>query len=199
MAEQHIALHIASTRSPDEDADRKAKDDLSVDSYVGVIDTALRPADLVHSCATFVGDICELKYGVRPTVVITGDPETTFAYIPVHLEYILTEILKNSFRATVESGSVKPVEVTIAKSDGGVSLRVRDCGGGIAQEDLGKVWGYSFTTFDEDRLRGKVGDEEEDVLGRFNDSVASAGDSSLAGLGYGLPLSRAYAEYFGGR
>lgn len=209
LAEQHIALHIASTECRNAENERKVKEELvPEDSYVGCIDTALRPADLVHSCASFVGDICELKYGVRPTIRITGDPSTTFAYIPVHLEYILTEILKNSFRATVESGSTTPIEVTIAKFDGGVSLRVRDCGGGIEERDLGKVWGYSFTTFDEDRLRegvngrrnGDGGRGEEDVMGRFSDAVGNGmGDSTLAGLGYGLPLSRAYAEYFGGR
>lgn len=29
-------------------------------------------------------------------------------------------------------------------------------------------------------------------------AISGAGGSSLAGLGYGLPLGRAYAEYFGG-
>lgn len=39
---------------------------------------------------------------------------------------------------------------------------------------------------------------DDDALGRFNEVVGSAEGSSIAGLGYGLPLSRAYAEYFGG-
>jgi len=72
-------------------------------------------------------------------------------------------------------------------------MRIRDRGGGISPDDLPNIWSYSFTTFNE-----REGDSD-DALGRFNDSVASAGDgSSIAGLGYGLPLSRSYAEYFGG-
>jgi signal transduction histidine kinase len=186
MAEQHIALHHASTVDVEGDAS----------TYIGTVDTALQPQHLIHNCASFVGDICELRYGVRPQIVIDGDPDVRFAYIPVHLEYIVTELLKNAFRATVEAGVTEPIRITIAKDpySEGISMRVRDRGGGISPEDLPNIWSYSFTTFSN-------GEEEdvEDPLGRFNAGVAEAGDgSSIAGLGYGLPLSRAYAEYFGG-
>ncbi|KAA8910536.1 dehydrogenase kinase [Sphaerosporella brunnea] len=198
MAEQHIALHLASTTSPEEAAAHTAIQDLGGDAstYIGTIDTALQPARLIHSCSSFVGDICELRYGVRPQIVIDGDPDVRFPYIPVHLEYIATELLKNAFRATVEAGATDPVRITIAKDpySEGISMRVRDRGGGISPDDFPNIWSYSFTTF------SNAGDEnEDDALGRFNTGVASVGDgSSIAGLGYGLPLSRAYAEYFGG-
>ena len=164
--------------------------------------------------------------------------------MPTHLEYILTELLKNAFRATVESGRERePVEVTIADSactgagrktslesairgrEGelptgeaeapSVTIRIRDRGGGISPEHLPHIWGYSFTTFGEEEMRergggagagvgvgvggdlgGRVGNNTMDAL---NTLSASGGESSsLAGLGYGLPLGRAYAEYFGG-
>jgi len=189
---------MASTRSlnlkPRERFEEECKG-VHSDTYIGTIDTALQPARLIESCSSFVSDICELKYGVRPRIRIDGDPDVRFPYIPVHLEYILTELLKNAFRATVEAGAKEPVQVTIAKDpySEGISMRIRDRGGGISPDDLPNIWSYSFTTFNE-----REGDSD-DALGRFNDSVASAGDgSSIAGLGYGLPLSRSYAEYFGG-
>ena len=227
IAEQHIALHISS--QPHCGPDSKYQHDGN-SSSIGVIDTALRPAEVVRHCESFVSEICELKYGVRPTVVIDGQPDTRLAHVPTHLEYILTELLKNAFRATVESGKERePVEVTIAASpdspfssleetsanpsmrpisipaeDGatfpssttpGVTIRIRDRGGGISPENFPNIWAYSFTTF---------GDEE--VLDRSNGNVdalntisgAGGNSSSLAGLGYGLPLGRAYAEHFGG-
>lgn len=199
MAEQHIALHLASTSSDVEatamggDGDGEGG---APNTYIGAIDTALQPARLIHSCSSFVGDICELRYGVRPQIHVDGDPDVRFPYIPVHLEYMITELLKNAFRATVEAGVSEPVLITIAKDpySEGISLRIRDRGGGISPDDMPNIWSYSFTTFSED---GEG--EEQDALGRFNAGVASAGDgSSIAGLGYGLPLSRAYAEYFGG-
>lgn len=74
-------------------------------------------------------------------------------YIPVHLEYILTEILKNAVRASVEhhqatrsTGPLPPVQVTIAPSPTFLSLRVRDEGGGIHPNSLSRIFSYAFTT-----------------------------------------------------
>jgi len=238
IAEQHIAQHFSSrpffapADSPTPCPEHP--------SYIGVIDTALQPARTVDACGGFVADICELKYGVRPRWVIDGEPDTTFAFVPMHLEYIVTELLKNAFRAVVEGKMHRePVVVTIApepppvpasqrqqqqqqqqqrggavsmrqprtdrgpfKSDAilplddnapGVTIRIRDRGGGISPDVLPNIWSYSFTTFsDADDLPGGGGDG----LGVI--ASANSGASSIAGLGYGLPLSRAYAEYFGG-
>ncbi|RFU30328.1 [Pyruvate dehydrogenase (acetyl-transferring)] kinase, partial [Scytalidium lignicola] len=238
IAEQHIALHVSS--QPHQNIkSRDAPRDSS--SYIGVIDTALQPASVINSCGNFVSEICELKYGVRPTWVIDGEPSTTFAFVPVHLEYIITELLKNAFRATVESGnSREPVVITIAaeppnpvtggasswnnaslagstsdstagintsKKDTiqpfeepapGVTIRIRDRGGGISPQVLPHIWSYSFTTFsDDDELPGQsTTNGNMDALNAI--SGAGGESSSIAGLGYGLPLGRAYAEYFGG-
>lgn len=222
IAEQHIALHFSSTPHFDPEASPTPCPDHP--SFIGVIDTALRPASVVDSCGGFVADICELKYGVRPRWEIDGDPDTTFAFVPNHLEYIVTELLKNAFRATVESGITRePIVITVAPeppserkagpddvrlavpkeergaftSDAirplddnapGVTIRIRDRGGGINPDVLPNIWSYSFTTMSED--------EDIDALNVI--SSTSSGGSSIAGLGYGLPLSRAYAEYFGG-
>ncbi|KAL2754565.1 hypothetical protein ACRALDRAFT_1076219 [Sodiomyces alcalophilus JCM 7366] len=228
IAEQHIALHYSS--QPHFDPAASPTPCPEHPSYVGVIDTALRPADIVMSCADFVAEICELRYGVRPQVVINGDPDTTFAFIPMHLEYIVTELLKNSFRASVENrGNKEPVVVTIApepsrkdhddpvrietpnedrgsfRSDNikplddnvpGVTIRIRDRGGGIAPDALSDIWSYSFTTVDDDFPGTNGSDSNFDGLSVI--ANANSGGSSMAGLGYGLPLSRAYAEYFGG-
>ncbi|KAJ4518492.1 hypothetical protein HRR90_002278 [Exophiala dermatitidis] len=237
VAEQHLALHMASTG----EAAKQPPDP----NHVGVIDLALRPADIVRRCEEFVSEVCELNYGVRPTLVINGDKDAEFAHIPMHLEYIITELLKNAFRATLEAGNERePVEVTIASApevsttklqalrrlsvneensydfsqDGleeycssaedadigplnsaapCITLRIRDRGGGIPPEALPSIWSYSFTTFNNEEAAAAVDDNGTDA---GLNAIASSGSdqSSIAGLGYGLPLSRAYAEYFGG-
>ncbi|KAL6719964.1 hypothetical protein ACLMJK_001885 [Lecanora helva] len=229
IAEQHIALHMSSQPHRGSDARYQQSE---VSSHIGVIDTALRPADIVRDCESFVSEICELKYGVRPTVVINGQPDIKLAHIPTHLEYVLTELLKNAFRATVESGKERePIEVTIAPSPDalptscdqdfdhhhapsglsssskfresapltstipGVTIRIRDRGGGISPEVLPNVWAYSFTTFGDEEARD-LSNGNTDALNTI--SGAGGDSSSLAGLGYGLPLGRAYAEHFGG-
>lgn len=231
IAEQHISLHL--TSKPE------SKQHNPMPNIIGVIDTELQPAHTILSCAEFVGEICELKYGVRPQVVINGEVEAQFAHVPMHLEYIMTELLKNSFRATVESGKEDtPIEVTIAaapdvpqtkldslrqlqfvddhnfdfsqdglheycddsateqsplhKAAQSITIRIRDSGGGIAPEVLPNIWAYSFTTFNADEAAAAGS------IDGLNALTNGGNPSSIAGLGYGLPLGRAYAEYFGG-
>jgi hypothetical protein len=258
IAEQHIALHFSSQphSDPPEQDNSTSPHSYDSSSYIGVIDTALQPASIINSCGAFVSEICELKYGVRPSWAIDGEPSITFAYVPVHLEYIITELLKNAFRATVESGrSLEPVVITIAAEPGsctpgppaistsktepdgsetglkngrhddapilpfsdsapGVTIRIRDRGGGISPEVLPKIWSYSFTTFaDDEDFPGSSLAFSGSNSSNYNStnsgmdalnaiSGVGAGNvgigSSIAGLGYGLPLGRAYAEYFGG-
>ena len=238
VAEQHLALHFASQSNSADNGSIPA-------NYIGVIDTALQPARIIKTCADYVGEICELVYGIRPRLNIGGQTDASFAYIPMHVEYIITELLKNSFRAVIESGNEsEPIEVTIvaapdvpgnpvvesvdkaadvnsSKSDADIgfeikptdvttesantssslhystpssqkiTIRIQDRGGGIPPEILSHIWSYSFTTFS-----NEVDDDYVDPL--LDETPAGIALSGIAGLGYGLPLSRAYAEYFGG-
>jgi signal transduction histidine kinase len=255
IAEQHLSLHFSS--QPHNEVMHEVDDN---PGYIGVIDTQLKPATIVEHCANTVGEICELKYGVRPHIVINGEPDYTFAHVPVHLEYIITELLKNAYRATVESGMEREaIEITIAPlpelevdntncNDGentranriensdqgnvdiashaftghqtstsptadanilplkhstpGVTIRIRDRGGGISPENLKHIWDYSFTTFNDHQASSSLSGSNSSHSGMdaLNAMSGPGGDGthSLAGLGYGLPLGRAYAEYFGG-
>ena len=226
VAEQHIALHLSSQPHCEPGKDPVQNEH---PSYIGVIDTSLCPAEVIRNCEHFVAEICELSYGVRPSLEINDQVGLRITHVPAHLEYILTELLKNAFRATVESGKERePIEITIAASPQsarniplessqkvepdeaqgprlvnastsqsistvpGVTIRIRDRGGGISPENFQNIWNYSFTTFREDESpNGNI-----DALNAI--SGAGGEGSSIAGLGYGLPLSRAYAEYFGG-
>jgi len=76
-----------------------------------------------------------------------------------------------------------------------ITIRIRDRGGGISPEILPHIWSYSFTTYNTNNI--PAGDNGNiDALNAISGIGANA--STIAGLGYGLPLSRAYAEYFGG-
>jgi 26S proteasome regulatory subunit T1 len=93
----------------------------------------------------------------------------------VHLEFSLTELLKNAFRATVEhhqrlygtssSRPLPPVTVTIASSSGITArtpflwLRIRDQGGGVSPANLPFIFSYAFTTSGRNDSMDKIGDE----------------------------------------
>lgn len=155
------------------------------------------------------------------------------SYVPVHLEYILTEILKNSFRATVEghyklhgSASIQalpPVVITISPPPNipGVSgpkfmsIRVRDQGGGVSAANMTKIFSYAFTTAGQGSEAGEDdsgggpyaaqqvggsaaigsgGSGEVNMFGEITGKGLQTGMGTIAGLGYGLPMSRLYAK-----
>jgi signal transduction histidine kinase len=107
------------------------------DDWVGVVNKYVSPNKLINQVAENVTDICEMNYGQAPQCQIDGRLDTTLAYVPVHLEYILTELLKNSMRATVEYSkktnrrALPDLSISIAHGDSDVTIRIRDEGGGI--------------------------------------------------------------------
>lgn len=64
-----------------------------------------------------------------------------------------------------------------------LTIKISDEGGGIPRSGIAKVWGYSYTT------------AKNQLPTNFQQSDFKA---PMAGFGYGLPLSRLYARYFGG-
>lgn len=65
-----------------------------------------------------------------------------------------------------------------------ITIKIADEGGGIARSVIPRIWTYMYTTA-----------ESQDLDPDFNKSDFKA---PMAGFGYGLPLSRLYARYFGG-
>lgn len=159
--------------------------------FIGAVELGCSPSNILKETASFVGHICDVKYGVVPTVKIDEGENIKLPYVPVHLEYTFTELLKNSFRALAENiqlnGDLPPVLATFVRTDDGLVIRLRDRGGGIPPEVERKIFGFSFTTFE---------DKEGDGFTTLN--AIPGGGNTIAGMGYGLPLSRAYVEFFGG-
>lgn len=60
-----------------------------------------------------------------------------------------------------------------------------DEGGGIPRSGVSRIWTYLYTT-------------ANSPLELMDQSGEAEGPAVLAGYGYGLPISRLYARYFGG-
>lgn len=261
IAEQHLSLSAASLphlRPSDPSAVSSAPKDLRFEpaarppsssasgtSRVGVLDLALSPHELVSTCAEYVTLLCESTYGVAPGYRIEGaDPSTTVGSVGSHLEYIMTELLKNAFRATVEHNVPKrddedgadddpdvfrfddlphahmmksdfpEVVITIGVVPGAMTIRIRDRGGGVPPENLANVFSYAFTSVpllpdpdsdpDSPAAASYGGTSNAGYLGgvgggpQGGESALQTNVGTLAGLGFGLPLARIYAGYFGG-
>lgn len=177
---QHIALN---TLEPHPD-------------YVGIICTRANVRDIVHEAIENARFVCEEHYGMftGPPVQLICKPDLHFAYVPGHLSHICFEILKNSLRAVVERFGVAeavaapdklpPIKVVVSEGKEDITIKISDEGGGIPRSGVGLVWTYMYTTM-----------ANQGIQDDFTDSDFKA---PMAGFGYGLPLSRLYARYFGG-
>ncbi|KAH9981704.1 mitochondrial pyruvate dehydrogenase [Russula compacta] len=173
---QHVALN---TLSPHPD-------------YVGIICTRANVHDIVHEAIENARFVCEEHYGMfkGPPVQLICPRDLHFAYVPGHLSHICFELLKNSLRAVVEryghdkEDAIPPIKVVVIEGKEDITIKISDEGGGIARSAIPLIWTYMYTT-----MEGQYIDQNFD---------ASDFNAPMAGFGYGLPLSRLYARYFGG-
>ena len=136
--------------------------------------------------------MCLRAYGDAPDVELFGDVDFTFAYVPEHLHQMLFELVKNSLRAVADRFQDRdelppPIRLVIAEGGEDVTIKVSDEGGGIPRSGLPRIWTYLYST-----ARSPLPDVDADG------HIPMGGSPVLAGFGYGLPLSRLYAKYFGG-
>ena len=165
--------------------------------YVGLISVNTSPFKVATQAIDHATYMCTREFGDAPSVSIRGRKDLTFAYVPSHLYYMLFELLKNSMRATCvthmqenDMFDKELPDINIIIADGeendDVVVKVSDEGGGIRRSHVGRIFRYLFTT----------ARDEPTALEDANSDFGVEGP--LAGLGYGLPISRAYARYFGG-
>lgn len=154
----------------------------------GIVDEQCDATKVCRMAVQQVRQICQAEHRKMPRCVIQtytpndiepnpGSP-CTFPFIPTYLFYILQELLKNSFRATVEKCKDDAqlerhsIRVIVSCDEKRVAIRVSDRAGGIPFDVGEKVWSYLYST--------------------------APKKSNLAGYGVGLPISRLYAQYLGG-
>ncbi|KAJ3216803.1 hypothetical protein HK099_005738, partial [Clydaea vesicula] len=173
LAENHLALN-------DEDPE-----------WAGVVHKNFKPALLISSIGSYCQNLCRMNYGTAPEFVINGQENATFPYIPVHLDYIMMELMKNAMRATVEHsqkiGRVEhpDIEITVVSGKEEICIRLRDQGGGIPSHCLPFIFDYSFTTVP------KIEEEDLDVFSaQSRMQMISSSGGPMAGLGFGLPMSK---------
>ncbi|KAL0072962.1 hypothetical protein F4703DRAFT_1867245 [Phycomyces blakesleeanus] len=160
--------------------------------YVGVICTKTSIREIAQDAIANARYICEEHYGLfkAPEVKMFCPGDIEFMYVPSHLNHMIFELLKNSLRAVVErygsdyEDDYPPIKLVIAHGKEDITIKISDEGGGIPRSSLPDVWAYMYTTA-----------ERQELEPEFNKSEFKA---PMAGFGYGLPISRLYARYFGG-
>ncbi|XP_008807802.2 pyruvate dehydrogenase (acetyl-transferring) kinase, mitochondrial-like [Phoenix dactylifera] len=169
---QHVALH-----DPD-----------PAPGCIGLINTRISPMLMAQAASEDARSMCLREYGSAPEVNIYGDPSFTFPYVPSHLHLMVFELVKNSLRAVQErfpdsDKHVPPIRIIVADGIEDVTIKISDEGGGIPRSGLPKIFTYLYST---------AKNPLDENYGGLNDGI------TMAGYGYGLPISRLYAQYFGG-
>lgn len=164
------------------------KQDENTRDKIGVIHKDLHISDLVLRTNEFVNDLTFIKYDKTVPVKFMDGADVKFSYIPTDLEYVLQEVLKNSSRAHIENNVEREVEVTIVKSYEQLEIRIRDFGGGINPQVEDLIFDYSFST------------TEKDAKDTGMSAYILPGQEvqNVAGMGFGLPMCKAYLELFNG-
>jgi len=173
--------------------------------YVGTICTQANVHDILQEAIENARFVCEEHYAMfrGPAVQLICPSDLTFAYVPGHLSHIVFELLKNSLRAVVErfgpeyedrivedsssgrsSGGYPPIKVIVVEGSEDITIKISDEGGGIPRSAIPHIWTYMYTTMADQSIA--------------QDFQAGDFQAPMAGFGYGLPLSRLYARYFGG-
>jgi len=161
------------------------------EDYVGIICTKANVHDIVQEAIENARFVCEEHYAMfrGPPVQLICPENLSFPYVPGHLSHICFELLKNSLRAIVErhgadSENFPPIKVVVVEGKEDITVKISDEGGGIPRSAIPLIWTYMYTTMENQ--------------GIDSDFQASDFKAPMAGFGYGLPLSRLYARYFGG-
>jgi len=190
--------------------------------------------DFDHITRAAVADVtfvCDRSYGRTPAIQVRNKLKKKFTYLPGHIHVIIFELLKNSCRAVCEfhkdAKNLPPIQVIIVGGESDVAIKIQDEGGGIALDQMDKIWLYTYSSaripediWDEKKLvnalkgslvwRGFPGHKEvtgggvhhiitDENEDEFDvDLMGGIVDAPMAGFGYGLPIARVYATLFGG-
>eukprot|EP00095_Tigriopus_kingsejongensis_P000220 snap_masked-scaffold55_size446313-processed-gene-1.5 protein:Tk00220 transcript:snap_masked-scaffold55_size446313-processed-gene-1.5-mRNA-1 annotation:"PREDICTED:" len=163
------------------------------ESDIGCISPHCNVAHIVQRAYQNAAFLCDQTYLSSPEMMLDivnstqqGLDVIEFVYVPSHLYHILFELFKNALRATIEhhgedADEYPPVSVLVVQSHQDISIRLSDRGGGVPRQISDNLFHYMYSTAPRPNMDG-----------------GGLGQAPMAGLGYGLPLSRLYARYFRG-
>jgi pyruvate dehydrogenase kinase 2/3/4 len=180
------------------------------DECCGAIQKNCDPIREVRRTVARVQKLCRESYGIVPEIEVVDcisdkDAALSFTYVPHHLRYMLAELLKNSCRAEVrnylggstqkedhvlhghtvhDAPSLPPIRVVVTKGAEDVTIKISDRGGGMPRSIANRIWTFALSK------EGKAREDKHE----FGKDEFTGGHIR----GFGLPLARIYARYFGG-
>ena len=185
--------------------------DLPSSTFVGLFSTCMDSEKVVQHAVRQVTKESDVYYGKTPTINVRASGEVScVTFPPLYLNTMCVELLKNSVRAVNENKNLAEgegqIDITVcAPNSAAVTVRVSDNGGGIARTNLPLCESYLYTTAPpayEDPNDLTTAKPWTTGGSAFPDapplSSVPCAASPFAGYGYGLPITKCIARYFGG-
>ncbi|XP_030660002.1 pyruvate dehydrogenase (acetyl-transferring) kinase isozyme 1, mitochondrial isoform X2 [Nomascus leucogenys] len=167
----------------------KGKGSPSHRKHIGSINPNCNVVEVIKDGYENARRLCDLYYINSPELELEelnakspGQP-IQVVYVPSHLYHMVFELFKNAMRATMEHhanrGVYPPIQVHVTLGNEDLTVKMSDRGGGVPLRKIDRLFNYMYSTAPRPR-------------------VETSRAVPLAGFGYGLPISRLYAQYFQG-
>ncbi|XP_006860688.1 PREDICTED: Pyruvate dehydrogenase (acetyl-transferring) kinase isozyme 1, mitochondrial-like [Chrysochloris asiatica] len=167
----------------------KGKGSLSHQKHIGSINPNCNVVEVIKDGYENARHLCDLYYISSPELKLEelnakspGQP-IQVVYVPSHLYHMVYELFKNAMRATMEhhadKGVYPPIQVHVTLGNEDLTVKMSDRGGGVPLRKIDRLFNYMYSTAP-------------------RPCVETSRAVPLAGFGYGLPISRLYAQYFQG-
>lgn len=145
----------------------------------GLINKNCRPDLIIKDCILNIEQVSFLVYKKIPKIKLNIENDINLIYIDSHIQYIVTEILKNSLRAIMENNrSDTIIDVSIKNGKEDLIIKISDKGLGFNRKMINRIFNFTYTTANIENYIEKK--------------------TYIAGYGHGLGLSKIYTNYFGG-
>lgn len=146
IIEEHISLSRSFEAEP-QDLASKSPD------YIGEIFKDCNAHDTLVAVSEILKDSLVQLFPDRdrmPDLIIDGDLSTRVRFLAPHLQYLFSEILRNSYEATILAhgkfpGKLPPIRITIVNDRKLAIFRISDQGGGMPHEKLANIWSFYKT------------------------------------------------------
>mmetsp|Transcript_64538 Transcript_64538/g.180433 ORF Transcript_64538/g.180433 Transcript_64538/m.180433 type:complete len:429 (-) Transcript_64538:126-1412(-) len=190
-------------------------------SCCGIVDSRCDPGEI---CRQAVSNICRdprfsaIDVRVESHVCWTSEKGPEFSFLPQYLQLLVEEVLKNSAWATVRAasssssartapgassadGRLSPITIFVGSDDRQVMIEISDKGGGIPPQQQDRIWSYCGGA----GVRIPSYQQVEEASAAPHKQLGFSWMDPLSGiglkqrLGMGLPLTRLYTEYLGGK
>ena len=137
--------------------------------------------DVINDSVKYVDRIFNEVYSNCPEMKVVNNKNIKITYIPSHIFYILTELLKNSCLAHLkDSCEDKLIKIDYSDGENDIIIKISDSANSFPISKLENIMTYSYSS------------NPINIV----DEYELTNTPIISGFGFGLPIANIHAKYF---